>query len=55
MEKLHTSIARYALAARPLTGNTPAIDDHRLLSTSSHELPPPQPSIAPPRNVCQLR
>ena len=48
IEKLATSIARYAPAARPLTGSTPPIDDHRLLSTSSHELPPPQPITEPP-------
>ena len=48
MKKLATSIARYNPAARPLTGNTPPIVDHRLLSTSSHGLPPPQPITDPP-------
>ena len=48
MKKLATSIARYAPAARPLTGNTPATADQRLLSTWSHGLPPPQPITDPP-------
>ncbi len=43
MKRLARSIARYAPAARPLTGNTPPISDHRLLSTCSHGLPPLQP------------
>ena len=40
--------------ARPLTGNSPAIVDHRLFSTCSQGLPPPQPNIAPPARKCQL-
>lgn len=48
MKRLATSIARYAPAARPLTGNTPPIVDHRLLSTCSHELPTLQPITDPP-------
>ena len=55
MKRLATHSAKYAPAARPLTGNTPAIDDHRLLSTFSHGLPPPQPITAPPIRWCQLR
>jgi hypothetical protein len=54
-EKLARIIARYAPAARPLTGNTPAIVDHRLLSTWSHELPAPQPTTDPPTTECQPR
>src|SRR6185437_4317892 len=55
MEKLAISSAEYTPAARPLTGRTPAIVDHRLLSTWSHELPPPQPITDPPIIECQLR
>lgn len=47
MKRLDASIARYAPAAKPLTGNNPAIVDHRLLSTWSHPLPPLQPIIDP--------
>ena len=43
MKKLANSIARYAPAARPVTGNTPPISDHRLPSTCSHGFPPLQP------------
>ena len=48
IKRLAVSIARYAPAARLLTGSIPAIVDHRLLSTCSHELPPPQPITDPP-------
>jgi hypothetical protein len=48
MNRLAVNIARYAPAARPLTGNTPPIVDHRLLSTWSHPLPPLQPITDPP-------
>ncbi len=47
-KRLAASIARYAPAARPLTGNTPPISDQRLLSTSSQGLPPSQPITEPP-------
>ena len=48
MKRLDISIARYTPAARPLTGKTPPIADHRLLSTWSHGLPPLQPITDPP-------
>ena len=50
MKRLATSSARYAPAARPLTGNMPPIVDHRLLSTWSHPGAPgpPQPITVPP-------
>jgi hypothetical protein len=48
MLRLAISIAKYAPAARPLTGNTPPTADHRLPSTWSHGLPPLQPITDPP-------
>jgi hypothetical protein len=48
MERLATNIARYAPAAKPLMGTTPPMVDHRLFSTWSHGLPPPQPITDPP-------